>query len=183
MLVPRNNLISSHTFYNERGWTCELHFICCTLQYVLYTQFIIFTCCTFYNKKFMKNKFDDKVTRGDNFVWSHNCINTIMWSPLVLLLLATPSLCLPQCRCTPNQECWPTQSDWDLLNVTVSGRLSRPVSPVSPCLGETINSQDCRESLERLGQDPFWLQTMPGGTESTGKEAVWSNLKAYCFLT
>ena len=36
--------------------------------------------------------------------------------------------------------------------------------------------EDCVDSLEQFSKDPFWLQTLPGGTESTGKvESICEN--------
>ena len=48
-----------------------------------------------------------------------------------------------------------------------------PISPVAPCLdgGAENDPQACQEALQRFGQDPFWLQTQAGGTESTGISA------------
>ena len=73
-----------------------------------------------------------------------------------------------RCRCSPDDDCWPTLDQWRSLNTSVHGRLSRPVSPVAPCLAEEINMEDCINSLEKFGEDPFWLQTLPGATQNTG---------------
>ena len=101
------------------------------------------------------------------FVLSMEIIQTFL---LFLLSYLSPLVAgVDQCRCSPQAACWPSPTDWHSLNTSVSGRLSRPVSPVAPCLAEDINLSDCQASLELLGKDPFLLQTLPGGTESTGQ--------------
>ena len=75
------------------------------------------------------------------------------------------------CRCLlPSESCWPSTATWDAFNTSVPGRLSVPLSPVDPCLngGDKNDPDACQEALVWLGKDPFWLQTLPGGTESTG---------------
>ena len=95
---------------------------------------------------------------------SNNKHNLFVFLLSTLLSLVTGDLC----RCSPDDECWPTLDDWRSLNTSVHGRLSRPVSPVAPCLAEDINMEDCINSLEKFGDDPFWLQTLPGATQNTG---------------
>jgi hypothetical protein len=34
--------------------------------------------------------------------------------------------------------------------------------------------EDCQHSLEMLGMDPYYLQTLPGGTQSTGQLGAWT---------
>ena len=77
---------------------------------------------------------------------------------------------LEDCRCFPSQTCWPSIEEWNLLSETVQGRLTIPVSPVDPCLDgkERKDPTACHEALENIGKDPFFLQTLPGATESTG---------------
>ena len=88
---------------------------------------------------------------------------------LLLVSQCTLSEATSRCRCVPhNEECWPLPEDWQSLNKTVSGRLTKPVTPVASCLPEDFNSQDCQESLKRLSEDPFYLETLPGATQSTG---------------
>ena len=90
--------------------------------------------------------------------------------PFLFLFLAPASLVTSDsCRCQQGHDCWPTQEDWKSLNETVHGHLSRPASPVAPCLSEDVNMEDCVNSLEQFSKDPVWLQTLPGATESTGK--------------
>ena len=94
----------------------------------------------------------------------------------VVLLLPLSSRGLsPGCRCVPADPCWPSPQDWQSLNDSVSGRLSVPTSPVEPCLnngGDKENEEECRKALENFGKDPYWLQSLPGGSESTGKIIV-----------
>ena len=86
------------------------------------------------------------------------------------------------CRCTPGEPCWPSLSDWAALNLTVGGRLLIPYSPIEPCLNQP-ESEDCQEALHKLGEDPYWLQTFPGGTESTGMDKTRRCLLGFCELT
>ena len=90
---------------------------------------------------------------------------------VAFLLLPLSSLGLsPSCRCVPSDPCWPSPQDWQSLNDSVSGRLTIPTSPVEPCLdgGDKENPEECQEALENFGKDPYWLQSLPGGSESTG---------------
>lgn len=80
------------------------------------------------------------------------------------------------CRCVPDQPCWPSIDEWNGLNETVHGRLSIPKSPVDACLNEgpEFNVSACNEAVHKLGKDPFYLQTLSGGTESTGQAGAWT---------
>lgn len=81
-----------------------------------------------------------------------------------------------ECRCLPHEPCWPTIEEWNSLNQTVGGHLSIPFSPVDDCLDGRWedNPEACDESLRKLGADPFYLQTLAGGTESTGQTRAWT---------
>ena len=50
---------------------------------------------------------------------------------------------------------------------------SIPHLTIHPCLSDEPTSNDfeetCEQSLQRLGEDPFYLEQFPGGVESTGK--------------
>ena len=70
-------------------------------------------------------------------------------------------------RCLPHQPCWPSSEKWKSLNESVHGRLSIPHLTVQPCL-EDYETETCQESLEKMGEDPFYLEQIPGGVESTG---------------
>ena len=68
----------------------------------------------------------------------------------------------------PNEPCWPPESAWNALNASVNGRLLVPENIVQPCL-ENEDSTECIQSLENLGKDPFYIQTNPGASESSGR--------------
>ena len=55
------------------------------------------------------------------------------------------------------------------LNDSVGGRLLIPEPIVQPCLNEGAEgSEECQESLELLGYDPYYIQQFSGGSMSTG---------------
>merc|ERR1719264_864960 len=100
----------------------------------------------------------------------------------LVLLSAINGLKLPHqtsnCRCLPNSDCWPEEEVWRNFNATIDGQLVVPSSPVSPCLdgGLEEDPETCTATLQDLGKDPFLLQTLPGGTESTGQMGAWTAL-------
>lgn len=104
-----------------------------------------------------------------------------MISPHVLLKSVKPSDPLirgcsseTKHRCLPHEPCWPSLEQWNALNESVHGRLSIPYLTVEPCLvvdettSDASDGETCERSLERLGEDPFWIQQFSGGVESTG---------------
>ena len=101
----------------------------------------------------------------------HVALSTAIITAFVLLGASAATLNEKECRCgSASESCWPSPDAWNALNQSVHGRLSTPSSPVDPCLnGGGINDPDaCHDALEKFGKDPFWLQTLAGGTESTG---------------
>ena len=70
------------------------------------------------------------------------------------------------CRCQPNQSCWPSKKVWSGLAKQLSGRLVKPVSPIIACKKD-FHSNVCAVELKRV-KNPFYLQTIPGGTENQG---------------
>ena len=76
-------------------------------------------------------------------------------------------------RCFPDEPCWPSLDQWDALNKSVNGRLSIPHLTVEPCLADGP-TEECEKSLEKLGEDPFYLQQFPGGSQQTGNWNIYS---------
>lgn len=62
---------------------------------------------------------------------------------------------------------------WSCINEVNDWVLSIPHLTIHPCLSDEPTSNDfeetCEQSLQRLGEDPFYLEQFPGGVESTGK--------------
>ena len=90
--------------------------------------------------------------------------------PEYVLLEPLKGECAHGGRCLPYQPCWPSVDQWNSLNNSVHGRLSVPHLTIKPCLEDDriFNTKTCHEALEKLGEDPFYLQQFPGGVQSTG---------------
>ncbi|XP_066922892.1 uncharacterized protein [Clytia hemisphaerica] len=81
------------------------------------------------------------------------------------------------CWCGPTEPCWPSKQEWTKLNTTVNGRLRLPVSPFAACLDKKNlkdNPESCQAAVNNFKQDPFWLQTFSGATQSTGQAGAWT---------
>ena len=77
------------------------------------------------------------------------------------------------CRCQPNQSCWPNKKAWSGLAKVLSGRLMKqPVSPIAPCR-KNVNSKACAKAFQ-LVKNPFYLQSIPGGSQSQGVWKAWT---------
>ena len=75
----------------------------------------------------------------------------------------------------PDEPCWPSQEQWNALNQSVQGRLSIPHLTFESCLDSAPEDESsCQRSLEQLGEDPFWIEQFPGGSESTGQVNAWT---------
>ena len=80
-------------------------------------------------------------------------------------------------RCARSDACWPDADAWSALNASVNGSLLVPASPVAACYVDA-SSSDCAAALSN--GDPFFLETLPGGTEITGELNGWNaTLSAY----
>lgn len=71
----------------------------------------------------------------------------------------------------PSDPDWPRPEQWEQLKARVGGRLVEPRSPVQECFGKTP-SETCPEALRRA-QNPFYLESQPGATQSTGWQGAW----------
>ena len=73
-------------------------------------------------------------------------------------------------RCLPHESSWPSTEQWRALNESVHGRLGIPYLTVEPCLesDHEFDAEICQKSLQKLSEDPFYLQQFPGGVQSTG---------------
>lgn len=76
------------------------------------------------------------------------------------------------CRCQPTQACWPKQKAWVLLAHQLTGRLVKPKSPLVACKKDK-KSKACLLALKKV-HNPFYLQSMPGGSESYGWWKAWT---------
>jgi FAD/FMN-containing dehydrogenase len=74
--------------------------------------------------------------------------------------------------CSPAQACWPSADDWQRLGAGLTGRLEIPASPVQACQTDATSAA-CTRALE-AATNPFALQELAGGTESTGWLGAWT---------
>lgn len=79
--------------------------------------------------------------------------NTAMLRFVSISLLIAGSLATPgphgrpACRCLPTEPCWPSDAEWQSLNETVDGHLTR-VSPLGAvCHDPSYDEEACNELL------------------------------------
>lgn len=66
------------------------------------------------------------------------------------------------CRCRPDEPCWPSDADWQSLNETVSGQLSR-VSPLGAvCHDPAYDEEACTALLSGGAYDSSIRAAAPG---------------------
>ncbi|HAT8591443.1 TPA: FAD-binding oxidoreductase [Legionella pneumophila] len=75
--------------------------------------------------------------------------------------------------CLPNQPCWPTSKEWEHLNKKINGHLIKARNYLSPCI-EDPQSDGCKNTLEEI-KNPFYLETQPTATQSTGWFEAWDS--------
>lgn len=75
--------------------------------------------------------------------------------------------------CLPNQSCWPTSKEWEQLNKKINGHLIKARNYLSPCI-EDPQSDGCKNTLEEI-KNPFYLETQPTATQSTGWFEAWDS--------
>ena len=86
-----------------------------------------------------------------------------------LSLLITGALSAPsygvngtECRCRPSEPCWPSDADWQSLNETVNGQLSR-VSPLGAvCHDPEYDEEACTTLLSGGAYDSSIRAASPG---------------------
>lgn len=76
-------------------------------------------------------------------------------------------------RCHPSQTCWPTAEEWAILNTQVHGNLVQLKSLLEPCKLNAKSSQ-CEAALIHA-RNPFFLETHPDATQSTGYLNAWTS--------
>lgn len=76
------------------------------------------------------------------------------------------------CRCQPNEPCWPKEKDWQQLVKHLTGKLVQP-SPLLASCQQQPTGRDCANSLQKT-KNPFYLQSMPAGTENQGWLNAWA---------
>ncbi|MBE3048342.1 hypothetical protein IMZ48_38725 [Candidatus Bathyarchaeota archaeon] len=66
------------------------------------------------------------------------------------------------CRCLPTEPCWPSNADWQSLNDTVNGQLSR-VSPLGAvCHDPTYDEEACGALLSGAAYNSSLRAATPG---------------------
>lgn len=66
------------------------------------------------------------------------------------------------CRCRPDEPCWPSDADWQSLNGTVNGQLSR-VSPLGAvCHDSEYDEEACTALLSGGAYDSSIRAAAPG---------------------
>lgn len=73
----------------------------------------------------------------------------------------------------PSEPAELASPDWDALRYEVGGRLIKPQSPLDVCRHEH-EGDDCRKLWERMN-DPYFLQSQPGTTQSLGWIDAWTS--------
>lgn len=92
---------------------------------------------------------------------------------LLITSFSTHAVPILNCRCQPNNSCWPKEADWKMLNQELGGRLIKAQSPIKAC-AKDITSDDCQKTL-KLIRNPFYLESQPGGSQTTGWYKAWTN--------
>jgi hypothetical protein len=77
----------------------------------------------------------------------------------------------PPKRCLSSEACWPKAKEWETLNMQVHGNLVHVQSFLEPCKNDAKSLQ-CKATLIHA-RNPFFLETRPGATQSTGYLNAW----------
>ena len=114
----------------------------------------------------------------------------LSFSLLVTGSLATPRNHGPKgCRCLPTEPCWPSDAEWQSLNETVNGHVTR-VTPLGAVCHDTSYDEDACNELLRGGaynsslraEDPGMYDTPPSLGERTNTvegAGQWTNWEAW----
>lgn len=57
------------------------------------------------------------------------------------------------CRCLPTEPCWPSDAEWQSLNETVNGQLSRVLPLGAVCHDPTYDKEACGALLKSAAYD------------------------------
>jgi hypothetical protein len=74
-------------------------------------------------------------------------------------------------KCFSSEICWPKAEEWEILNMQVHGKLVHIKSFLEPCKKDA-NSTQCKAALKNA-ENPFFLETRPDATQSTGYLNAW----------
>src|SRR4030095_2487017 len=74
--------------------------------------------------------------------------------------------------CAPGQGCWAIAAVSQQLGTGLAGRVETPASPVQACQTDATSAA-CTHALD-AASNPFALQDLSGGTESTGWLGAWT---------
>ncbi len=74
--------------------------------------------------------------------------------------------------CGPSAACWPSPADWQALAGRLTGKLTRPASPLAPCRADFTGAA-CKAGLAEVS-NPAALEDDPGATQSLGRLASWT---------
>ncbi|CAF1024251.1 unnamed protein product, partial [Didymodactylos carnosus] len=83
------------------------------------------------------------------------------------------------CRCLPNDGCWPNPTLWELFNVSIDGRLLRPLPSASPCYNNSSLSQECN-STRAQWRNAQWRSNQVGAMQNPNWE---TNGNLSCTIT
>jgi FAD/FMN-containing dehydrogenase len=74
-------------------------------------------------------------------------------------------------RVRPSEQSWPSLAEWEGLNQTVNGRLTKIESPLAAC-ADNPDTPVCQELLRNL-RNPFFIGSQPWATQSSGWADAW----------
>jgi len=91
-----------------------------------------------------------------------------------LSLFPTPALAAqpPLQRPRPSDPRWPSADQWETLNRTVGGRLTKVETPLSAC-GEASDTQACAALFKEL-KNPYFIRDQVGVTQTLGWVDGWT---------
>jgi hypothetical protein len=92
---------------------------------------------------------------------------------LAASILVAGTAALPACSSSTGQptRSWPDETVWQGLRDKVGGRLIKPVSPLAACQTDSAGAA-CQTALGQM-QNPFYLQTKAGATQTQGWYQAW----------
>lgn len=82
-------------------------------------------------------------------------------------------------RVRPGEPGWPAPQDWDALNRSVGGRLTRPVSPFADC-GPAAMA--CRDAVRHIA-NPYFIGDQVALTQTSGWVDAWASVPSAYAVT
>ncbi|KAK8141721.1 hypothetical protein G3M48_009999 [Beauveria asiatica] len=79
------------------------------------------------------------------------------------------------CKCSPSDPCWPSSQEWQALNETVSGRLTRATPPGSVCYPSepNYNQSACQVVIDT------WSDSAFHSSDPISVTSPWANNECY----